>query len=513
MSLQLSNRSRLMIHRSWFCVLILMVPLAIDTDAFARGGGGRGGGGGGRGGGGASASRSPSMSRPTSSASRPSAPASRPSAPASRPSPSTSRPSSSPSRPTASPSRPNSSGTRPGTTPSRPNLPNGGTRPSVPGSGSIGSGASRPNLDAGKVGSGGRPSQSQLQNFLDLPASGGSSNRPGAATRPADGVRPMPANNAASDFLQNRGPQTGQLPGLADRTDLPGRAETRPASGENRLGNVDRVNPADRQDRVDSRGDRTADRVDGRDDRTGARQDRRTTATENRAARVEDMSQRTQDRYDRRDEVREQMHDHYPRYDFWKDHPDYARYRWNHPYHWATWAAVTNWFPWGWSNARQYNYGGNVYYDNSTVYYEGQPVATADEYAQQAMTIAESTPEPAASSDWMSLGVFALTQDGEASGPAPTQFLQLAISKEGAVAGTFNNSTTDKSQEVEGAVDKESQRVAWVATGKQWPVMEAGISGLTEDQTPVLIHFENGETQQWLMVRLEEPEAPAGAAN
>ena len=189
-----------------------------------------------------------SASRPSAPASRPSAPASRPSAPASRPSPSTSRPSSSPSRPTASPSRPNSSGTRPGTTPSRPNLPNGGTRPSVPGSGSIGSGASRPNLDAGKVGSGGRPSQSQLQNFLDLPASGGSSNRPGAATRPADGVRPMPANNAASDFLQNRGPQTGQLPGLADRTDLPGRAETRPASGENRLGNVDRVDPANRQD-------------------------------------------------------------------------------------------------------------------------------------------------------------------------------------------------------------------------------------------------------------------------
>jgi len=81
------------------------------------------------------------------------------------------------------------------------------------------------------------------------------------------------------------------------------------------------------------------------------------------------------------------------------------------------------------------------------------------------------------------------------------------------VAGTFNNSTTDKSQEVEGAVDKESQRVAWVAKGKQWPVMEAGISGLTEDQTPVLIHFENGETQQWLMVRLEEPEAPAGNVN
>ena len=491
MYLSLSNLSRVMLHRSCFCVFMLMLSMSINTELLARGGGGRSGGGSvSRGGGGASASRSPSMSRPSPSASRPS-----PSA--SRPSPSASRPSTSPSRPTASPSRPDPSTTRP-------NLPNGGTRPSVPGGGSLGGGTSRPNLDAGKVGSGSRPSQSQLQGFLDIPSSG--ANRPAAGTRPADGARPMPSNNAASDFLQNRGPQTGQLPGLADRTNLPGMAETRP-------GAADRVNAADRQDRVDNRGKLSDDRTDGRQDRTGTRQDRRTTGTENRAARVEDMPQRTQDRYDRRDEVREQMHDHYPRYDFYKDHPDYARYRWNHPYHVATWAAVTNWFPWGWSNSRQYNYGGNVYYDNSTVYYEGQPVATSDEYAQQAMTIAESAPEPAASSEWMSLGVFALTQDGEASGPAPTQFLQLAVSKDGAVAGTFNNSTTDKSQEVEGAVDKESQRVAWVAKGKQWPVMEAGISGLTEDQTPVLIHFENGETQQWLMVRLEEPEAPAGNAN
>ena len=507
MYLPLKNRGRLMVRQSWCCVVVLVLSMSIGTELFARGGGGRSGGGSvSRGGGGASASRSPSMSRPSPSASRPSPSASRPSPSASRPTTSPSRPTTSPSRPTTPPSRSNPSATRPGSSTTRPNLPNGGTRPSVPGGGSIGSGTSRPNLDSGKVGSGSRPSQNQLQNFLDLPASGGSGARPSSGTRPSDGVRPMPSNNAASDFLQNRGPQTGQLPGLADRTNLPGTAETRPVA-------ADRVNAADRQDRVDNRGTRSDDRTDGRQDRTGTRQDRRTTGTENRAARVEDMPQRTQDRYDRRDEVREQMHDHYPRYDFYKDHPDYARYRWNHPYHVATWAAVTNWFPWGWSNSRQYNYGGNVYYDNSTVYYEGQPVATTDEYAQQAMTIAESAPEPAASSEWMSLGVFALTQDGEASGPAPTQFLQLAISKDGAVAGTFNNSTTDKSQEVEGAVDKESQRVAWVAKGKQWPVMEAGISGLTEDQTPVLIHFENGETQQWLMVRLEEPEAPAGNAN
>ena len=32
------------------------------------------------------------------------------------------------------------------------------------------------------------------------------------------------------------------------------------------------------------------------------------------------------------------------------------------------------------------------------------------------------------------------------------------------------------------------------------------MQNLTEDEAPALLHFENGETQQWLLVRLEEPD-------
>jgi hypothetical protein len=35
--------------------------------------------------------------------------------------------------------------------------------------------------------------------------------------------------------------------------------------------------------------------------------------------------------------------------------------------------------------------------------------------------------------------------------------------------------------------------------------METGIINLTQDTTPVLIHFADGTTQQWLLVRLEKP--------
>ncbi len=98
----------------------------------------------------------------------------------------------------------------------------------------------------------------------------------------------------------------------------------------------------------------------------------------------------------------------------------------------------------------------------------------------------------------MPLGVFALTPDGQATGPDPTLFLQLAISKEGIISGTLHNTATDKTQTIEGMADKASQRAAWTVQGKSWPIMETGIVNLTEDSAPALIHFEDGTTQQWL---------------
>jgi hypothetical protein len=56
-------------------------------------------------------------------------------------------------------------------------------------------------------------------------------------------------------------------------------------------------------------------------------------------------------------------------------------------------------------------------------------------------------------------------------------------------------------------VDKNTQRAAWSVVGKSWPIMETGIPNLTEDTAPALVHFADGQTQQWLMVRLEEPKS------
>jgi hypothetical protein len=174
---------------------------------------------------------------------------------------------------------------------------------------------------------------------------------------------------------------------------------------------------------------------------------------------------------------------------------------------WAAWPAVTAWMPWGWNEPVYYNYGDNVYYQDGSVYYGDQPVATTEEYAQQAEAIATSIPadvKPAAE-DWMPLGVFAVTQDGESASDDPTMFLQLAVSKQGIIAGTFQNTTADTVKSIEGMVDKETQRAAWTPVGESRPLMETGLGNLTQDTAGALVHFADGDTQQWLLVRLDKP--------
>ena len=116
------------------------------------------------------------------------------------------------------------------------------------------------------------------------------------------------------------------------------------------------------------------------------------------------------------------------------------------------------------------------------MYYGDQPVCTEEQYIDQAEAIALSAPEiqPAAE-DWMPLGVFAITQDGEPTGADPTMFLQLAVSKQGVISGTFQNTATNTVKAVEGMVDKQTQRAAWTAEGQSRPLMETGIANLTQD--------------------------------
>jgi hypothetical protein len=203
------------------------------------------------------------------------------------------------------------------------------------------------------------------------------------------------------------------------------------------------------------------------------------------------------------------------------------------PYFWwnaATTANLTNWLGWQAAAAQPmyYNYGSNVAYTDGTVYVDQQPVASADSYITQAMSLAQAgidalstvaqtnaTAASAAASqpsaappaytgpEWMPLGVFAVSPDEKTE---PTIFLQLALTKDGVIGGTYENTANNSSKNVAGKVDKSTQRAAWAVTDdNQEMVMEAGIFNLTQPQAPVLIHWGKDKTQTWLMVRMDPP--------
>jgi hypothetical protein len=197
----------------------------------------------------------------------------------------------------------------------------------------------------------------------------------------------------------------------------------------------------------------------------------------------------------------------------WGRHPQLRNARgrfyhrpWNYWWRRATWVGVTGWFVWKWANPVYFDYGGNVYYQDNSVYYGDTVVCDAPTYATQAAELADSVPADATADDvqWMPLGVFALVKEDQED---PTMFLQLAVSKEGIIGGTYQNTVTDAALPVEGMVDKESQRAAWTIGDNRNTVLETGIYNLTQDETTVLVHFGTEQTQEWLLVRLEEPKS------
>jgi hypothetical protein len=326
----------------------------------------------------------------------------------------------------------------------------------------------------GNINLGNRPSGSQLNDFLNNNAG------------PSTGAIGAGRGGAAADFLKGNTDRPTQRP--ADGPIAGNRPSTLPSNPiANRPGAGSGI---------------------GSNIRDNAGQHRQN-FTDNRPNRVENRQQVQNNRQQRRDDIRDHIRDDYPRMNFWLNNPNWARWRINAPYRWATWAMLTGWFGWGTLPASTYAYGDNVYYVGDQVYYGTAPVTTSDAYADQAAAIVASAPQnlDPGTSDWMPLGVFAVTQDDQPTGPEPTLFVQLAVNKSAIISGTFQNMATGETQTLEGAIDKTSQRAAWGVVGKQWPIVETGVSNLTDDTVPILVHFADGETQQWLLVRLEEPKS------
>lgn len=183
----------------------------------------------------------------------------------------------------------------------------------------------------------------------------------------------------------------------------------------------------------------------------------------------------------------------------------------------AGWAAGTAWYATTWDslgNAMNYypaapvdyDYGNTVTYQDNSVYVNGQDVGTPEQYYDQASSLAATGTQAQAptDADWMPLGVFALCKPDEKQSAVT---VQLAINRDGILRGNYTDTANDKTQPVHGSLDKKTQRIAFTVGDNTTNVVEAGLYNLTKDEAPALIHFGKDRTEQWLLVRLQDPQA------
>lgn len=446
-------------HITALALAALVMLFVCELDCFAqrggRGGGGRGGGSRGgmsRGGGGARSrpapsrpSRSPSMSRPSSSRT-----------------PSRSRPST-PSRPSsARPSRPS----QPGKSIDFSNRRPGSTKPSTRPSTRPGSGSSNPGL---RPGSGTRPGGIPGTRPGSKPGTGNPGLRPGTGTRPGGtpGTRPGTRPGGGKPGLTpggNRpgGNNPGTRPGTKPGGGKPG---LKPGGGKPGKPGAGRP-PGNRPPGTRPPGNRPPGNRPGYGNRP-----------------------------------------YYPP-GYWHGHrPGYGYNRYQHyhrygyrPWAWATFGGVAAWIGYSAVTPVVYNYTVSDGY----VYNDGVQVAPVEEYETQADQIAESVPPPDDATEWMSVGVFAILPEGTEEGDVT---VQLAIGKNGAVAGTYYKKEGDITLSLKGAVDEKNQRVAWKVGEEDAITMETGLDSLSKDQSKVIIYFSEGVSETWNMQRIDEETA------
>jgi len=225
------------------------------------------------------------------------------------------------------------------------------------------------------------------------------------------------------------------------------------------------------------------------------------------------MPEQTADRRRSADQIRQHLRETYPErkgwYNdrFWDNHHYHPGYYYQGRNVWraASWVGLNNWLSWGWNQPIYYESGSPIYLpaDTASIQWENLP-PPPQEYTEvdagQQNNLAQETDQNPA--DWMDLGVFAVGNDKTDALEANMVF-QLALSKGGIIEGAYYNTATDQVYPVEGEVDRATQIAAWkMSLGTDSPIFETGIYNLTKDETPVQVHFSDGSTQNWLLVRM-----------
>lgn len=419
--------------------------------------------------------------------------------------------------------------------------PSGGRVPSSPGRSQSGDGRPAMGGSATQLPSGNRPSRDIGNRPSQIP-----DRNEGTGTRRGDVPSQRPSRSDAGNFL---GVASGIGAGVALGEAAANRPNQLPA---NRFGGVQQPAPPNKRPNWSGRSlnrdykwrERVYKRNDAWNERANQRQVRREDFQKNRDERWDNLQSRREDSQNFGDQRREGWQQF--RKDLWDYRANRAEEIWDNARDfyddvfddtwWGYWGWGTWWpnyypsDPWWWWTSATWNslenfvsvptdptyvdYGVNVVYEGDTVYVDNQPFP-AEQYDKPILEAAANVkqpPPPLPPSDpnqpteWMPLGVFALAQEDKGD---PVMFFQLSINRDGIISGAFQSTITNDTRPVAGQVEKASQRTAWRIGDNTETIFETTLGNLTQDVSPIAVHFGNSRTQTWLLVRMPKP-APAG---
>jgi hypothetical protein len=160
--------------------------------------------------------------------------------------------------------------------------------------------------------------------------------------------------------------------------------------------------------------------------------------------------------------------------------------------------------------AYSYPAGTNTVYtsDNGTT--SGTSLATTPAGANSAiapMTVANALAQRgagdlAADVNYLPLGVFSMSAEDEEDAEV---MLHLAVTKDGKLRGSYYDLATQKEEPIQGAIDKQTQRVAFTVGSDNNEVFETSLASLTNSTGPVALHEADGQVDRWTIARLKEP--------
>jgi hypothetical protein len=188
---------------------------------------------------------------------------------------------------------------------------------------------------------------------------------------------------------------------------------------------------------------------------------------------------------------------------------------WGNPWNVANWGTTAAWLGFGAATAPVWGgYGptNTTIYDtdNEELNVPGSELPTgqnlspeelAAESAAARQLASKGTNEPGQDVKFMPLGVFTLAPENQTEA---TAMLQLAVSKQGVLRGSYYDLLSDVDHPIRGSVDKKTQHVAWTFGPQGKVTFQTALGVLTEPSGPVSVHYENGQTRQWVLARYEK---------